>query len=188
MPQVFSSYVESKAGRLVHAVLISEPLETLGGVRTDQQDWADCKTAPSPSDFIGDVLLTGIDGARQIVTESGLNSNHLPGGAGPGRVWSPEFMTPEGQPCFIASQRWMCCCEVAAILLGSRWADVPGDSFLLYPGGPRPTGRAVDLVWEEVGGIRLASNGKAIQGAIWNSYVGGLRIGLLPARVEAIAA
>lgn len=188
MPQVFSSYVESQTGRLVRAVFITGPLETLDGVRTYQEDWADCKTAPSPSDFIGDVLLTDIDGARRIVTESDLNSDHLPGGAGPGRVWSPEFKTPEGQPCFIASQRWMCCCEAAAILLGSRWADAPGDSFLLYPGGPQPTGRAVELVLAEADGIRLASNGEAIQGAIWNSYVGGLMIGLLPTRIEAIAA
>lgn len=59
MSQVFSSYVESKTGRLVRAMLITGPLETMDGVRTYQEDWTDCKMAPSPSDFIGDVLLTG---------------------------------------------------------------------------------------------------------------------------------
>lgn len=179
MDTVFTSYVESKTGLIVTAALIGKPLPSLEGIKTAWDEEGE-KYRPEPSAVVGDVLLTYADSSRRIVDTYTLEHGFLPGGAGTGGVWSPEFRTPDGNLCFIATQRWMCCCEAAAILLGSKWAHVPGDSFLFFPGGPQPTGRAVDLEWLESGQMRIASTGARVTAAVWNSGGGGLRLGLLP--------
>lgn len=179
MTTIFTSYVESKTGLIVTAGLLDKPLPSLDGIKTAWGE-EDDGYRPEPSSVVGDVLLTYTDGTRRIVDTYTLANDFLPGGAVCGRVWSPEFRTPDGHLCFISTQRWMCCCEAAAILLGSKWAHVPGDSFLLFPGGPQPTGRAVELDWPESGHMCIAATGARVIGAVWNGGGGGLRLGLIP--------
>ncbi|QCO00542.1 hypothetical protein D3093_35455 (plasmid) [Azospirillum argentinense] len=180
MPAPFSFYVESRSGQVVTAALITEPLPSLDGIRTVWDEWEDSDHEPQLDEFIGNVLLTYADDSRRIVDLADLSAGFLPGGCGHGRVWTPEFRCPDGTLCFIATQRWMCCSEEAAILLGTRWHSVPGDSFMLYPCGPQPTGKAVELDWSEDGGMTVVGSDKPAQAGTWKTSLGsGLRLGIV---------
>lgn len=172
MPAPISFYVESRSGQVVTAALITEPLPSLDDILTVWEEWDDSDHVPQADEFIGDVLLTYADGSRRIVDLADLSGGFLPGGCGHGHVWTPEFRCPDGTLCFIATQRWMCCSEEAAILLGSWWHSVPGDSFMLYPCGPQPTGKAVDLDWSEDGRMTVVGSDKPAQAGTWKTPSG----------------